>query len=76
MEEVIRGTGESQVHSRTHHFPLLSQEFRPLLKAWGLIWENSGVRESLSYTSIAQGQAGGRECWVGDAMLVFCMDGK
>lgn len=26
------------------------------MKAWGVVWEHSGVRGSPSYTSVAQGQ--------------------
>lgn len=44
-------------------------EFRPLLKAWRLIWKHSGVRGSPSYTSVAQGQGGGRGCQAGFSHL-------
>lgn len=61
LGEVIRGRGEGE---SPVHAPLPTGELRTLLKAWGLIWEHSGVRGSPSYTSVAQGQGGGRECWV------------
>ena len=62
------------------HAPLPAGEFRSLLKAWGVVWEHSGVRGSPSYTSVAQGQ--GRKRVLGgvggaeDATLVFLICGR